>query len=256
MRKNTKIGLVVTIILILIVSLYSLYFFTRPQVNVILSNEEDLLIGKYFHNKAFAPYRIKKSIYPNVENSDYYFFTPIAAFRSENDQLILSNSCSYGLDENANFDLYFLANEENRWKNAINIDKKLKTALIYNESNNKEKSLSEKINADLKIPYADFISFINADEIKEELDRNQIGTVLILNPSTAINLIENIKDMSVVVSTLYAMAIGEIRNTYVLQEDFDFMLNCLVKGEGGKKETIYNISSTKKGIKVISDYLF
>ena len=256
MRKNTKIGLVVTIILFLIVSLYSLYYFSRPQVNVVLSNEENILIGNFFHNKVFAPYRIKKSIYPKVENSKYYFFTPIAAIKSENDHLNLSNSCSYGLNENNSFDLYFLGNEESRWKNAINIDKKLKTALIYNESNNNENSLSEKIKADLKIPYVDFISFINADEIKAELDRNQVGTILVLNPSSAINLIEICKDMPVVVSSLYGMAIGEIRNTYVLQEDFDYMLRYLVRGEVGLKETIYSISSTKKGLKVIFDYLF
>ena len=256
MRKNTKIVLVVTIIIFFIVSLYFFYCFTRPQVNIVLSNEEDLLIGNYFHNKIFSSYRIKKSIYPEIIESDYYFFTPIAYIKASNDDLVLSNSCSYGSDENSNCDLYFLTDDENKWKEAINIDKKLKTALIYNESNNKEKSLSEKINVDLKIKYNDFISFINADEIKEELDKNKVGTILVLNPSTAVNLIENCKDMSIVVSTLYGQAISEITNVYVVKEDFDLMLRRLVKGEVGQIDAPYSISSTKKGFKVIFDYLF
>ena len=133
MRKNTKIGLVATIIIFFIASVFFFYYFTRPQVNVIFSNEESLLLDDYFHNRLFSSYRIKKSIYPEVVASDYYFFTPIAALKAESDGLALKNSSTYSISSN-NYDLLFLSDDVAKWNQAIEIDKKLKMALLYNES--------------------------------------------------------------------------------------------------------------------------
>ena len=255
MRKNTKIGLVATIIIFFIASVFFLYYFTRPQVNVIFSNEESLLLDDYFHNRLFSSYRIKKSIYPEVVASDYYFFTPIAALKAESDGLALENSSTYSISSN-NYDLLFSSDDVAKWNQAIEIDKKLKTALLYNESNNKEKELSKDIKCDLKIPYQDIISFINADEIKSELDRNSIGTLLVLNPSSVINIFSRCKELTIVVSSIYGKAIDELLDTYVVIEDFNSMLKSLVRGEKGEVSTPYTLSSTKKGIKVVLDYLF
>ena len=128
--------------------------------------------------------------------------------------------------------------------------------MLYNESNNKEKELSKDIKCDLKIPYQDIISFINTDEIKSELDRNSIGTLLVLNPSSSINIFSRCKELTIVVSSIYGKAIDELLDTYVVIEDFDNMLKSLVRGEKGEVSTPYTLSSTKKGIKVVLDYLF
>ncbi|MDD5972837.1 MAG: hypothetical protein PUC01_03915, partial [Spirochaetales bacterium] len=78
MRKNTKIGLIVTICLISIALILCLLFYLRVEVNVVMSQEEAVLLDNYFNNKLISNYRIKKTIYPEISNSKYHLFTPLA----------------------------------------------------------------------------------------------------------------------------------------------------------------------------------
>lgn len=251
MRKNTKIGLIVTIFIASIALILCLLLYIRTEVNVVMSQEEAILLDKYFNNKLISNYRIKKTIYPEVSNSKYHFYTPLAGIFAKNDGEIPANSAVYGLASGEGFDLVFETNEINRYTLALDLDKKLNCALLFNSLNSEEEKLSQKLNFDLKIPYEGFISKLGAEKIKEELDQNNIGTLVIINPSNALNLIKLTSDFTIAVPTHFGFTLEKYEPTYILCEDFDKMIKSLIKGNKGSEETPYAILPFKKSGKII-----
>ena len=249
-RKNTKIGLIVTICLISIALILCLLFYLRVEVNVVMSQEEAVLLDNYFNNKLISNYRIKKTIYPEISNSKYHLFTPLAGIFAQNDSTIPNNSAVYGLEAVEGFDLVFETNEINRYSIALDLYKKLNCALLYNSSNIEEEKLSQNLNFDLKISYEGYISKIEAEKIKKELDQKRIGTIVIINPSNALNLIQLSSDLTVTVPTLFGYTLENYKPTYILCEDYNQMIKSLIKGNEGSEQTPFITLPFKKSFKV------
>ncbi len=255
-RKTTKTLLLSLIITVLCFLLLTGLFFLRTEVNVIVSGEEEALLKSYFRTPAFSSYRITVSVYPEVKEGVSHLYSPIAALRAADEGAVLPASACWGIGENDSFDLVYTPGKSERWLCAVDADKKLGTALVYNSQSSNEREVASLMPSSVTlIPYDGYVSFISAGEIRKKLDEGKIGTVMIPEPSSAVSLLEEIPDLSLIISTYYKDALETGDPAFVVCEDFDEMINSLLKGEEGVRETPYILLPCKQGLKVLFNKL-
>lgn len=246
-RKNTKTILVIILIPVLTALILTGVFFLRTPVNAVISAEEGNLLPKQLTTPLFSRYRTHVTIYPEVKEGMKHLYSPLAALQAEEAGDVAPDSACWGLSASDSFSLVFMPDRAGRWLAAVDADKKLNTALIYNSESSDERAVAAIMPSSvILIPYEGYVSFVGAEEIRNTLDGKGVGTIIIPNPSNTVSLLEITPDLALVVSTYYKYAIETGGPAFVVSEDFDAMINSLLEGKEGRVETPYVLSAGKK----------
>lgn len=246
-RKNTKAILFTILFLILASLIMTSVFLMRTPVNAVISEEEEQLIAKQLRTPLFSRYRTEVTIYPEVKEGMKHLYSPLAAIKAEEAGAVAPDSACWGISGDVSFSLVFTPDRVGRWLSAVDADKKLNTALIYNSENSEERAVAALMPASvILIPYEGYVSFVGAEEIRSTLDGKGVGTIIIPNPSNTVSLLEITSDLALVVSTYYRDALETGGPAFVVSEDLDEMINSLLAGKEGRVETPYELSAGKK----------
>ncbi|MGN0907821.1 MAG: hypothetical protein ACI4NM_11800 [Bullifex sp.] len=256
MRKTAKALLFCILILIVTAAMLTGLFFMRTEVNAVVSMEEKDFLSGSLRTPVLSPYRITISVYPEVKEGVRHLYSPLAALQAEEAESVAEGSACWGIAHSAEFELSFVPDRSGRWLAAVDADRKLNIAFVYNTENSAERAAAELMPPSVVlIPYDGFVSFVSAGEMRKTLDEKKVGTIIIPDPSSAVSLLEVTGDLSLVVSTYYRDAIETSSPAFAVTEDFDSMIRALISGEKGEKETPYVLSPCKKGFEVVSDKL-
>ena len=254
--------LLIPLIIILIFAIFaSIYHFTRPSISLILSQEEDLLLSSSIPSGIFNPYRVKKSIYPEVKKASYYLYSPVAASLAIRDESVISDSSGvWGLeDETLPFSLIFRPESEKLWSLSYKKsgETPLLSAIIYDSSSPEESHLASLADSSfLRFTYDGTLSRVGAEVIKSDLERNGVSSLIIYSPYKAIELLYEDEGYTLTLPLLYKEVFNNVKVSSTVGEDFNAMFKALVKGESGKVETPYKLTNFDNSIKVIFNKLF
>lgn len=259
-KKAVTIIIIISIVIALLAAAVAVFHFTRPSVNIVLTDAENLLFGDVLPSGIFERIRVKKSIYPDVKSADYTLYSPYAAAHAVNDGAVIAESSAvWGLsDEELPFDLVFLPNEEARWRDAyINTDSPLLTAVIYNSSSETESAIAAAAPSSvLKYSYEGTMSRVAAEQMMQTLKQSGVSALVIYSPVNTMELLSSDEGYTLILPLLYAGVFETLEPAYFAAEDFNEMFSILIEGSTGRVETPYVLLPFKKGIEVFLDKLF
>lgn len=259
-KRSIRTILIILVFIVLLAAGSALFHFTRPSVNVVLTEAENLLFGSCLPSGLFEKYRVRPSIYPSLKSSDYTLYSPAAAAEAiGNGDQLPGNSAVWGLlDETLPFGLVFVPDENARWSNAYSpTGSPLLSAVIYNSSSSEETALAaEAPSSVLRFSYNNELSRVGAESLESDLARNGVSSLIIYSPVNTLELFDTDEGYSFTVPLLYADVFEIVAPSYLAAEDFNAMFRILEEGQTGMVETPYTLLKSKKGIEVILDKLF
>ena len=161
-------------------------------------------------------------------------------------------SAVYGTDSIDGFDILFTLDETEMWKKALALGEKLGLAVLYQEDDayapGIADSLAEALPGIMLIPYQGRITDVNIGEIEERLDANRISIVLMVTPSTSMDIMKR-SDLKFVVDFRDRAAISS-RTSYFVAPLWDEAVKKALDGERGKIALDYALFRSDSGLKV------
>lgn len=261
MKKKAVHAILITAVFIVLAVLGSaIYCFTRPSVNIVMTEAEELLFASYLPSGLFEKYRVRVSLYPEVRKADYVLYSPAAGARAVGDGSDFSGgSAVWGLaDEDLPFQLAFIPDETARWQVAYGTTgSPLLSAVVYDSSSEKETELAARAPSSvLRFSYDRQLSRVGADVLRGELDANGVSSLIIYSPVNTLELLSTDEGYDLTVPLLYANVFETVELSHLTSEDFLSMFQMLEAGLSGRVETPYILLESQKGIKVLLDKLF
>lgn len=260
MKKRTVWTILIAVAIISLVAIGSaVFYFTRTSINIVMTEAEQILFASRLPSGLSEGYRVRVSLYPETRKADYTLYSPAAGARAVADQADLdAESAVWGLsDENIPFALSFIPDESARWNYAYQqTGSPLLAAVIYDTSSPVELELAAKAPSSvLRFSYDGSLSRVGAENMKDELERNGVSSLIIYSPVNTLELLSSDEGYELTFPLLYADVFETVSPSYLAAEDFRSMFDILKSGQKGRVETPYTLLPAKKGIEVILDKL-
>lgn len=256
-KRAVRTILIIAVIIVLSAICTAVFYFTRPSVNIVLTEAESQLFASQLPSGILEGFRFRVSIYPEIRESDYTIYSPAAGARVIGDGAVPADgSAVWGLsDESLPFYVSFIPDESARWENAYEpTGSPLLPAVIYNSSSSLETALAaEAPSGVLRFSYSGSLSRVGAEALKADLERNGVSSLVIYSPVGTLELLSSDEGYELTVPLLYADVFETVEVSYLASEDFRAMAGILKDGAQGRVETPYTLLEAKKGIKVILD---
>lgn len=249
-----------TLLIIILIFLPPLaYHYTRPSVNVILSEAEEPLLSPYIPSGLFGKYNVKVTVYPETWQADNVLYSPLAGILAANSGTIIPHSAVWGLEEGGDdFFLSFTPSEETRWLSAFESHlPPLASAVIMNAEDPQEELLADlKREETVIFAYSGSLSRVSADEMKRQLSREGVGLLYVFSPENVLHLLSGEDGYAIVVPLLYGQAFSndESGTLYLASEDFEAMFDSL--SQSGTLPVPYTLIEADKGFEVLLHKFF
>lgn len=258
MSKKRRIISVIIAVIVVLCAACLLYHYTRPSVNVVLSEGEWPLLQDYIPSGLLEPYNVRITLYPETSAADYVLYSPLSGILASMNEAVVTGAAVWGLSEvPEGFSLSFTPSEEKRWQQAYEeVLSPLASAVIYDESSSAETELAEAAPEEaLRFPYSDSLSRVAAEEFRSRLEAEGVGVLYVYSPENVLNLLSGEDGYTLVVPLLYGKAFEHDSEVtlYLASEDFLSMFSSL--GSEGALETPYTLLAADKGLKVMLDKL-
>ncbi len=257
MKRARKVFLVIFCTILVLFGASLAYHFTRPEINVVLSDAEALLYEGAFPSGLFSPCRVAETVYPEVKEGGYRLYSPLAAVMASADGADVEGYACFGLErDNEEFALRFIPDETRRWENAYQeTGTTLLSAVIYDETG--ESGLASQAPADfMRFAYAEQLSRVGAEELAARLREAGVSHLVIYSPWDAVELFEYDEGYTFTLPVLFKNVMEENVKASYVSEDFEAMFSAVVNGETGEKETPYILVRDKNRVEVLLDKLF
>lgn len=258
MSKTRRIISVIIIVIVAFCALSLGYHFTRPSVNVVLSEAELPLLEDRLPAGFYEPYRVIVTCYPETAAADYTLYSPVAGVLASVNDNIAEGAAVWGLETvPEGFATSFTPSEERRWQSAYEAGLSvLPSAAVCNSASSSELQLVDgRPEETLVFSYDGSLSRVSADELKRQLEAESVGLLYVYSPENVLNLLTGGDGFTLVVPLLYGKAFEDDDDVtlYLAAEDFITMFSHL--SEEGAVETPYTVISADKGLKAMLDKL-
>ncbi len=254
MKKKSIITVTISASILIIVALLSLFYFTRPIVEVVLSEAEELLIKDALPQGLFEKIRFK-AVSSASGNADFTIYTPYTYASAD----IVNPSAVYGLlDEDIETDIRFTPNSQSMWELSYEENQTtLLTAVLYDENDEEELALIETVPAYiLRYPYEDELSRVGSEELLKKLSADGVSRLIIYSPNKTMRLFEEEQGLSLVMPLLYMGAFEDSSSYSFVGVDYASMAEALIAGERGSIATPYKLYEAKESLEVFFNCLF
>lgn len=254
MKKKSIITIIILTSILIAAALLSLFYFTRPVVQVVFSEAEELLMKDALPKGLFEGIRFK-AVPAGEEESGYVIYTPYTYSPPKAE----SSSAVYGLlDEDTETDISFIPDKQSMWSLCYEENQTtLLTALLYDESDEEEVELVQSVPSYiLRYPYERELSRVGAEELLKKLSADGVSKLIIYSPDKTIRLLEQEQGLSLVMPLLYMGAFEDNDSHSFVGIDFRAMAESLLDGEKGTLPSPYKLYEAEEGFEVLLDRLF
>ncbi|MCR5732095.1 MAG: hypothetical protein K6G51_04070 [Sphaerochaetaceae bacterium] len=231
----------ISFLLVILVFLPAVKFFTMPVVKINCTGFEKLFLEKLIKNNFVKSYRIT---FEDDESADYIFTTPIRNMKDGNDNKYTIGSTTFVPDENS------------MWQTALKyFPNESKSVLLYNANQITQIELAESAPDNfIKYSYEGNISSIQAQVFLQELEKAEVENVIALSPDSSIELLR-LLDKTLLTTDMYAIALETKFADLTVGPDYEEMIiRAINEEEGGAVP--YIVLPRKQGLKVLFDRFF